>query len=424
VSKINASLVSEELLSAAASSWDEAVELGELYGIRNSHVSLLAPTGTTALIMDCETTGIEPDLSLVKSKRLVGGESISLVSHTVTKGLQALGYGHPQINDIVQYIDDNKTIVGAPHLKKEHEYTFACSVGDNIIGYQGHLNMMAAVQPFLSGAISKTVNTPEMVTVEDIEQIHIDAWKKGLKSVSVYRDNCRVPRVVSKPKQEVDYEEDTTTSDASDKYILKGAVRTPLPRVRNSKTYKFQIADLEGYFTVGEYEAGNPGELFVNVSKQGSTLSGLTDSFAMSMSQGLQYGVPLKRFVRSLRGTSFAPSGMTDDPEIRTASSITDYIVRRLALDYLSFDDKLELGIVSIDDIPSDQLTLIDDESGSSEEKIKEDKEVSTEFTPNAKVKLEISDSTAPLCYNCGNQTQRAGTCFVCTSCGSTTGCS
>lgn len=429
VSRIDPSLVSEELLSAAASSWDEAVELGELYGIRNSQASLLAPTGTIALMMDCDTTGIEPDLGLVKVKKLVGGGTMHIVNQTVPRALKALGYSQAQINDIVQYIDVEKTILGAPHLKEEHYNVFACSMGDNAISYHGHVNMMAAVQPFLSGAISKTINMPEDVSVEDVEQIHIDAWKKGLKAVAIYRDNCKVAQPLSMAKKEGSEEKVTSSnSETVDKYILKGAVRRPLPKVRNSKTYKFRIADLKGYFTVGEYEDGTPGELFVSISKQGSTLAGLTDSFAISTSLGLQYGVPLKRFVNVLRGTSFAPAGITDDPDIRTASSITDYILRRLAMDYLNFDDKLELGLVSIDDMPSDQLTLIDSDP---EPEIKE--ELIEEKVQPTRVKMEeiakdtvisSSDNTAPLCFNCGNQTQRAGSCYVCMSCGSTTGCS
>lgn len=428
VSKIDASLVSEELLSAAASSWDEAVELGELYGVRNSQASLLAPTGTIALMMDCDTTGIEPDLGLVKVKKLVGGGTMSIVNQTVPRALKALGYSPQQVKDIIQYIDIEKTILGAPHLRKEDEPVFACSMGDNSIHYLGHVKMMAAVQPFLSGAISKTVNMPEEATVEDIEQLHIDAWEMGLKAVAIYRDNCKVAQPLSMAKKEGSELETEPLTEIGDKIVLKGAVRRKLPKVRSSKTYKFQISDLKGYFTVGEYDDGTPGELFVNVSKQGSTLSGLTDSFAISISHGLQYGVPLKRYVNGLKGTSFAPSGITDDPEIRTASSITDYIMRRLALDYLNFDDKLELGLVSLDDMPSEQLSLIDDpvaetqksESEQATKAVVEAKEVKDEDT----TKVKSSDNTAPLCYNCGNQTQRAGNCYVCSSCGSTTGCS
>ena len=452
VSNIDAGLVSEELLSAAASAWDEAVELGDLYGVRNSQASLLAPTGTIGLMMDCDTTGIEPDLGLVKVKKLVGGGTMSIVNQTVPRALKALGYTKSQIDDIVRYIDEEKTILGAPGLKKEHEAVFACSMGDNAIHYLGHVKMMAAVQPFLSGAISKTVNMPEEATVEDIEQLHIDSWKMGLKAVAIYRDNCKVAQPLSMAKKEGDDKHKplaelagavagTTPVAAEDRVVVK-TMRRKLPRVRNSKTYKFQIADLEGYFTVGEYEDGTPGEVFINVSKQGSTLSGLMDSFAISVSHGLQYGVPLKSYVHTLRGASFAPSGITKDPDLRTASSITDYIVRRMALDYLSFDDRLELGLASLDDMPEAQTTLLEapnqpvaitpapTEPAAGHPVRQARPEETTPAVSEApavvgeEAKAMVGDSTAPLCYNCGNQTQRAGSCYVCTSCGSTTGCS
>jgi ribonucleoside-diphosphate reductase alpha chain len=438
VSKIDASLVSEELLSAAATAWDEAVELGTRYGVRNSQASVLAPTGTIGLMMDCDTTGIEPDLGLVKVKKLVGGGTMSIVNQTVPRALKALGYTQAQVDDIVNYIDVEKTILGAPHLKKEHEPVFACSMGDNSIHYLGHVKMMAAVQPFISGAISKTVNMPEDVTVEDVEQLHLDSWKMGLKAVAIYRDNCKVAQPLSMAKKEGSEEKAPVAAveaPAEDKFVVKGAVRRKLPRVRTSKTYKFSLSDLEGYFTVGEYEDGQPGELFISVSKQGSTLSGLMDSFAISVSHGLQYGVPLKSYVRTLRGTSFAPAGITDDPDLRTATSITDYIVRRLALDYLSFDDRLELGLASFEDMDTEsQVVMQLDEPVNQPEPVVAaapvaEKPAAVSETPaapvaEAKAATATADTTAPLCYNCGNQTQRAGSCYVCTSCGSTTGCS
>lgn len=452
VSNIDASYVAEDLLSAAASAWDEAVELGELYGVRNSQASVLAPTGTIGLMMDCDTTGIEPDLGLVKLKKLVGGGTMSIVNQTVPRALKALGYNQQQVDEIIAYIDVEKTILGAPHLKKEHEPVFACSMGDNSIHYLGHVKMMSAVQPFISGAISKTINMPEDVSVEDVEQLHMDAWQMGLKAVAVYRDNCKVAQPLSMAKKEDDKKDEPVAAPAAavvpaavaiaealdNKIVVKGTVRRKLPRVRKSRTYHFEIADLDGYFTVGEYDDGTPGELFVSISKQGSTLSGLMDSFAISVSHGLQYGVPLKSYVKTLRGTSFAPAGITDDPDIRTASSITDYIVRRLALDFLSFDDRLELGLASIDDMPEVQTTLLEEPS------VEETKEVVTmiveqaepetpaapktaaakvESLQSATLKSNVDDA-APICYNCGNQTQRAGSCYVCSSCGSTTGCS
>jgi ribonucleoside-diphosphate reductase alpha chain len=440
VNHIDAGLVSEDLLSAAATAWDEAVELGELYGVRNSQASVLAPTGTIGLMMDCDTTGIEPDLGLVKVKKLVGGGTMSIVNQTVPRALKALGYTPEQVNDIVAYIDTEKTILGAPHLQQSHEPVFACSMGDNSIHYLGHVKMMAAVQPFLSGAISKTVNMPETATVEDIEQLHIDSWRMGLKAVAIYRDNCKVAQPLSMAKKDADTPKDAVQAAplvvADDgKIVIKGAVRRKMPRKRTSRTYRFEVADLEGFFTVGEYADGTPGEIFITVSKQGSTLAGLMDSFAISMSHGLQYGVPLKSYVKTLRGTSFAPFGITDDPDIRTASSVTDYIIRRLALDYLSFDDRLELGLASFDDMPESQTSLLDEETEPVETEgieVAETRPVQmsvpkatiAQSTASDTPQATTKDSTAPLCYNCGNQTQRSGSCYVCTSCGSTTGCS
>ncbi len=446
---INANMVNEELLNSAVSSWDEAIELAKIYGVRNSQVSLLAPTGTIGLMMDCDTTGIEPDLGLVKTKKLVGGGIMSIVNQTVPRALKALEYSDSDIKEIVDYIDKEKTIVGAPKLKSNHLPVFACSMGDNTIHYLGHIKMMAAVQPFLSGAISKTVNLPEEVSVEEIEKIYLDSWKMGLKAVALYRDNCKVAQPLSTSKNNKKTDDKSDSNDG--KIVLKGTVRRQLPRVRVSKTYKFQISDLKGYFTVGQFEDGTPGELFISVSKQGSTLSGLMDSFAISVSHGLQYGVPLKSYVKTLRGTSFAPAGSTNDPEIKVASSMIDYIARRLAIDYLSFEDQLELGIVSIDDISSvainTQMNIIDESQamGNSSDfndidiLKKEIKSMNKDESETQSVSLSsqisetiistndtktVFDSSAPLCFNCGNQTQRAGSCYVCSSCGSTTGCS
>jgi ribonucleoside-diphosphate reductase alpha chain len=466
VSKIDASKVSEELLSAAAAAWDEAVELGERYGVRNSQASLLAPTGTIGLMMDCDTTGIEPDLGLTKVKKLVGGGTMFIVNQTVPRALKALGYNRAQIEDIVNYIDVEKTIIGAPHLKDEHLPVFACSMGDNAIHYLGHVKMMGAVQPFLSGAISKTVNMPEEVTVEEVEQLHLDAWKLGLKAVAIYRDNCKVAQPLSMAKKETK-EEDTAeaapnahtaetpemvVATAIEHMVPRGAVRKPLPQIRNSKTFKFTVGDTRAYMTVGEYEDGTPGELFVSIAKMGSTLRGVMDAFAVSVSYGLQFGVPLKQYVRNFTNTSFAPAGVTDDPEIRTASSIIDYIFKRLGKTYLSFDDQIEVGLASIDDMPLGQASLLDETDVAEEVAVAEQSinsepkaEASTApaimatastsepvsppvaaapARPTTEANAKVGDAAAPLCFNCGNQTQRAGTCYVCTACGSTTGCS
>lgn len=439
VSNINVGLVAEELLSAAAASWDEAVELGARYGVRNSQASVLAPTGTIGLMMDCDTTGIEPDLGLVKVKKLVGGGTMHIVNQTVPRALKSLGYTKAQIDDIVNYIDVEKTILGAPHLKKDHEAVFACSMGDNPIHYMGHVKMMSAVQPFISGAISKTVNMPEDVSVEDVEQLHIESWKLGLKAVAIYRDNCKVAQPLSMAKKEGAEDKSAATATVqdtvetlNDKIVVKGAIRRAMPKTRTAKTFSFRVADSHGYMTVGEYEDGTPGEIFVNVSKQGSTLRGILDAFAISVSHGLQFGVPLKDYVKSLTSMSFAPSGITDDPEIRTATSIIDYIARRLALSYLSFDDRLELGLASIDDMPEEQTSLLEDGASepNAESKVDDTTTVSAaavtapQSVVTTKPSASKSDDTAPMCFNCGNQTQRAGSCYVCTACGSTTGCS
>jgi ribonucleoside-diphosphate reductase alpha chain len=464
VSKIDPSVVSEELLSAAAAAWDEAVELAEKYGVRNSQATLLAPTGTIGLMMDCDTTGIEPDLGLVKVKKLVGGGTMSIVNQTVPRALKALAYNRAQIEDIINYIDIEKTIVGAPHLKDEHLPVFACSMGDNAIHYLGHVKMMSAVQPFLSGAISKTVNMPEDVTVEDVEQLHLDAWKMGLKAVAIYRDNCKVAQPLSMAKKDTKEEDQPSlaahTAESADmaaaiatEHLARGVVRRELPKVRNSKTFKFTIDNVRCYMTVGEYEDGTPGELFVQIAKMGSTLRGVMDSFAVSVSYGLQFGVPLKNYVRNFTNTSFAPAGVTDDAEIRTASSIIDYIFKRLGKTYLNFDDQLEVGLASLDDMPAGQASLlslseveeledkaVDAELAQANQEIAVDTPAANEATAPAMTasastlapapqpvktgsRANAADS-APLCYNCGNQTQRAGTCYVCTACGSTTGCS
>lgn len=442
VSKIDASLVAEDLLNAAAAAWDEAVELAEKYGVRNSQASVLAPTGTIGLMMDCDTTGIEPDLGLVKYKKLVGGGSMNIVNQTVPRALKVLGYTPAQVDEIVGYIDVEKTILGAPNLKKEHEAVFSCSMGDNPIHYRGHVKMMSAVQPFISGAISKTVNMPQEASVEEIEQLHMESWKLGLKAVAIYRDNCKVAQPLSMAKKggnaqnEVEETTKEIVESVTEKYVLRGAVRRKLPRVRSSKTFSFQIADSKGFFTVGEYEDGTPGELFISTSKHGSTLRGLIDAFAISISYGLQYGVPLKAYIRNFSHMSFAPSGITDDPEIRTASSMVDYIFRKLGKAYLSFDDRLELGLASIEDMPEEQTSLL--EEPLREEVKAPEVSVATNVTqPTTNVGKAASatkeepnrsahknDDAAPMCFNCGNQTQKAGSCYVCTSCGSTTGCS
>lgn len=455
VSNIDASLVQEDLLSAAAQSWDEAVEYGEKYGVRNSQASVLAPTGTIGLMMDCDTTGIEPDLGLVKMKKLVGGGTMTIVNQTVPRALKQLGYSPNQIEAIVEYIDTEKTIIGAPELKDDHLPVFACSMGDNSIHYEGHVRMMGAVQPFISGAISKTVNMPVEASVEDIEELHMLSWKLGIKAVAIYRDGSKVGQPLNMAKKEgaTDDKEAPApvaevatpaevVSATTDGFVVRGAVRRELPRKRSAQLFAFKVADVKGFFTVGEFEDGTPGELFINVSKQGSTLGGVMDALAISVSHGLQYGVPLKTYVKAMAHMNFAPSGMTDDPEISNASSIVDYIFRKMAAEYMSFEDRLELGLASFDDMPDTQPSLMDQppvqvEIDDVPEVTSAGTSVKTEAAPAPKVVEEkhdhpmkkgvspsIIDANAPLCSNCGNITQRSGSCYVCTACGTTSGCS
>ena len=440
VRDIDASLVDEELLSTAASVWDDAVTLGEKYGVRNSQASVLAPTGTIGFMMDCDTTGVEPDFSLTKFKTLVGGGSMVIVNQTIPRALKTLGYTKEQTEAIVSYIHEHGTVQKAPHLKESDYDVFACAVGENAIHYMGHVTMMGAVQPFISGAISKTVNMPKEVSVEDVEQLHMDSWKLGLKAVAIYRDGSKVGQPLSDKK---DQKKDEPTKVVEK--VIRTNQRRDLPRVRNSKTFEFKVSDLKGYVTVGEFEDGQPGEIFLTVAKMGSTLAGLMDAFGRSVSYGLQYGVPLKAYVRGMSSTNFAPFGATDDPDIRTATSIVDYIFRRLALEYLSIDDRLELGLASLEDLEaelaSQQASLLDavepasapsdvavtEEATSAKEVVPEDldREEPKEATlRTARAELKVADASAPLCSNCGNVTQRAGSCYVCTSCGSTTGCS
>jgi ribonucleoside-diphosphate reductase alpha chain len=456
--RIDEDVVPPELLSSAQEAWDRAVDLAEAYGVRNSQASVLAPTGTIGLLMDCDTTGVEPDLGLVKTKKLVGGGTMSIVNQTVPRALAKLGYGVEQAEEIGAYINEHMSILGAPHIAPEHLPVFACSMGDNTIHYSGHIRMMGAVQPFISGAISKTVNMPEDVTVEDVEQLHIDAWRLGIKAVAIYRDNCKVAQPLSTTKKDVvavggDTAPAGSDAEARDREVtariaeleaallseqkratsspvVVGAVRERLPRRRNSKTFSFRVADCEGYVTVGEYEDGRPGEVFIKVSKQGSTLAGIMDAFSISLSLGLQHGVPLATFVRKFANMKFEPAGITDDPELRIATSLIDYISRRLALDFLSLEERNELGILStlertqptlpgVEEMSTPSVGLVDDglSSGTTTH-------ANASAAPAERPMARAEQLDAPLCYSCGNTMQRAGSCYVCGSCGSTSGCS
>ena len=417
--------VKEELLTLSATIWDDAHRLGSLHGVRNAQVSVLAPTGTIGLMMDCDTTGIEPELALVKLKTLVGGGHMEFVNQTVQRGLQALSYSSDQVQEIAEYMTENHSIIGAPHLAVEHLPVFACSIGDNIINASGHIKMMSAVQPFLSGAISKTVNMPEEASVDDVREVYTQAWQLGLKAIAIYRDNCKVSQPLTVKKQEdEDLDKMSSLGVQQNNLIVKGGVvKRRLSPMRNSKTFKFRIADTKGYMTVGEFEDGTPGEIFIIVAKQGSTLAGVMDALAISISYGLQHGVPLKNYVKGFINTSFAPAGPTEDPQIRFVTSFVDYIFRKLAHTYLSYDDLLDLGIVSLDadyDQSDEQATLID------QKKIPApvEEEVMVEVEAPAKPLKTNNDFSSPMCTACGNQTHRSGSCYVCRTCGLSTGCS
>jgi ribonucleoside-diphosphate reductase alpha chain len=423
--KIDEELVPPEVLGAAQRAWDEAVETGDRFGVRNSQSSVLAPTGTIGLALDCDTTGIEPDLALTKAKKLVGGGTMFIVNQTIPRALRRLGYSDEQIDAIVDYIDENKTIIGAPAFDPAHLPVFACSMGDNSIHYMGHVTMMGAVQPFISGAISKTVNMPEEVTVEDVEQLHIDAWKLGIKAIAIYRDNCKVAQPLATQKKAGSAAGDEKPGLAQEveriveHVIVQEPVRQKLPRTRNSKTFSFRVADCRGFATVAEYEDGRPGELFLNVSKQGSTLAGIMDSFAISVSHGLQYGVPLRAFVETFTNRRFEPAGMTDDPDIRIATSLVDYIFRKLAVEYLSYEERSEIGVLTTGERM--QPTLPGVEEAVTIDEPTRDALPLADQRPSASA---VRSSEVVICHVCGDIMQRAGSCHACPSCGATSGCS
>jgi ribonucleoside-diphosphate reductase alpha chain len=406
---------------------------------------------TIGLMMDCDTTGIEPDLGLVKIKKLVGGGTMSIVNQTIPRALRRLGYDGHQVGEIIDYIDVHKSILGAPHLAAEHVSVFACSMGDNTIHYTGHVRMMGAVQPFLSGAISKTVNMPEEATVEEVEALHQLSWELGLKAVAIYRDNCKVAQPLSTAKkgEKSDAIAIGTAAGLATEVVEKivekivhKPFRQKLPRTRSAKTFEFRVADCKGFVTVGEYDSGQPGEIFITVSKQGSTLAGIMDAFAKSISYGLQYGVPLRGYVEAFVNMKFEPAGMTDDPDVRFAGSIMDYLFRRLALEYLSYDERAELGIFTIAERTQPTLPGVDEaviETHQGSEMVSDPKTVpsvdelaagmqtgavapTVEDNTPARGVTRASDS--PLCMQCGVQMVRAGSCHACPSCGNTSGCS
>ncbi|WP_145742226.1 vitamin B12-dependent ribonucleotide reductase [Saccharopolyspora dendranthemae] len=417
----------------ATSVWQQGLEIGNRNGWRNAQASVLAPTGTIGLMMDCDTTGVEPDLALVKFKKLVGGGSMQIVNQTVPRALQSLGYQEEQIEAIVEYIAEHGHVVDAPGLRQEHYEVFDCAMGERSIAPMGHVRMMAAVQSFISGAISKTVNMPEAATVEEVEELYFEGWKLGLKALAIYRDNCKVGQPLSAGKGDK-----AESEKAVEKQIEYRPVRKRLPKKRPSQTVSFTVGGAEGYLHAGSYPDDGLGEIFVKLGKQGSTLAGVMDAFSMSISVGLQYGIPLEFYVAKFQNLRFEPAGMTDDPDIRMASSVLDYLFRRLALDYLSYEKRAQLGIFTVDereaqvnntepaqgtdnvDLDTMRSTVDYSRAEKSESKDEVRAGSSTEL-----LELQLGKAAdAPLCMTCGTKMRPSGSCYLCEGCGSTSGCS
>jgi ribonucleoside-diphosphate reductase alpha chain len=425
-----------DVWAEANKAWDACLATGDKNGWRNAQISVLAPTGTIGLMMDCDTTGIEPDFSLVKFKKLVGGGSMQIVNQTVPQALVKLGYAQETVEAIVEFIAANGHVIDAPGLKLEHYEVFDCALGQRSIAPMGHVRMMAACQPFLSGAISKTVNLPEDATVEEVEEVHIEAWRMGIKALAVYRDNCKVGQPLSDGKAK---KKEAVVEEAA------APVRKRLPKARPATTTSFAVGGAEGYMTAGAYADGALGEVFLKLGKQGSTLAGVMDAFSIAVSIGLQYGVPLETFVEKFTNLRFEPAGMTDDADIRMAQSMMDYIFRRLALDYLPYESRAAMGLYTA----AERAAALDN-GGEYAEIAKETDTpkvvaavaapavaskpvvVKIEAAPLAATIGSSSDllesmgikSDAPLCMTCGVKMRMSGACFVCEGCGNTSGCS
>jgi ribonucleoside-diphosphate reductase alpha chain len=406
---IDSTQVPKDLLRSVLTVWDEAYTLGAQHGYRNSQVTVLAPTGTIGFMMDCDTTGIEPDIALVKYKKLVGGGVIKIVNQSLPGVLEKLGYSPASIQDTLRYVDEKEMIEGAPHLREEHLAIFDCAFppanGKRSIQYMGHIKMMAAVQPFLSGAISKTVNMPTDATPDEIANAYIESWRLGLKAVAVYRDGCKRSQPLSTSREEA---KPLALSPRPEEAARPA--RRKLPDERHAITHKFQIAGHEGYITVGMYEDHTPGEIFLVMAKEGSTISGLMDAFATSISMALQYGVPLEALVEKFSHVRFEPSGFTKNPEIPYAKSITDYIFRWLASKFLSAEEQEAVGVQaregSLKPIPGPVMTPPLPAKSDS---------------PGGAHRAQMD---APPCHYCGSIMTRNGSCYRCSNCGSTSGCS
>ncbi len=432
---------------AATVQWQRGLEIGGRDGWRNAQASVLAPTGTIGFMMDCDTTGVEPDFSLVKFKKLVGGGSMQIVNQTVPRALAALGYQDEQSEAIVEYIAEHGHVINAPGLRPEHYEVFDCAMGQRSIAPLGHVRMMAAVQPFISGAISKTVNMPEQASVEDIEEIYFESWKMGLKALAIYRDNCKVGQPLSTAKTSATEKAAETPAVTTD----HRPVRRRLPKKRPSETVSFAVAGAEGYMTAGSYPDDGLGEIFVKMSKQGSTLAGVMDAFSMAISIALQYGVPLETYVSKFVNMRFEPAGMTDDPDVRMATSVVDYLFRRIALDHLPYEKRAQLGIFSADersaqvaatdytaagtapdaaatvDVDALRTTLGDSSATAAVGPTTHGQRPADVSVGSSTELLELQQgkaADAPLCLTCGTKMRPAGSCYVCEGCGSTSGCS
>jgi ribonucleoside-diphosphate reductase alpha chain len=424
------------VLHVATKVWQDCLSVGEKYGWRNAQASVLAPTGTIGLMMDCDTTGIEPDLALVKFKKLVGGGSMQIVNQTIPRALTKLGYENERAEAIIEHIAEHGNVIDAPGLKPEHYDVFDCAMGERSITPMGHVRMMAATQPFISGAISKTVNMPETATVEEVADVYYQGWKLGLKALAIYRDNCKVGQPLTDARAKK-----ADVAEIGEPRL----VRRRLPRKRPSQTVSFSVAGAEGYMTAGSYPDDGLGEVFLKLGKQGSTLSGVMDAFSIAISIALQYGVPLETYVQKFTNMRFEPAGMTDDPDIRMAQSVMDYIFRRLALDYLPPETRAELGIHSAEEraamVAASSYGSAPAEPVVDDDDVEVDVEtmrgsVPVEPAHAAPVPADVRSSTelieaqqgtaadAPLCLSCGVKMRPAGSCYVCESCGSTSGCS
>ena len=452
----------------ASAAWAEVVALGEKNGFRNAQASVLAPTGTIGFMMDCDTTGIEPDFSLVKFKKLVGGGSMQIVNQTIPRALKKIGYQPEQIEAIVDYIAEHGHVIDAPGLKTEHYEIFDTAMGARSLKPMGHVRMMAACQPFLSGAISKTVNLPESATIEEIEDVYFQSWKLGLKATAIYRDNCKVGQPLSDgggkaKKDAADAADAAAAAEVVEKVVEKvvyAPTRKRLPKSRVSRTTSFTVGGAEGYMTSGAHDDGELGEIFLKLGKQGSTLAGVMDAFSIAVSIGLQYGVPLETYVSKFTNLRFEPAGLTDDADVRMAQSLMDYVFRRLALDYLPFESRQALGIYSaeerqryletgsyepteetgsaaelVESAPTDKGAPVDitiEEKSEAAPPVEEGRQarLETPETKQAHTSAELMEKLtgtavdSPLCFTCGTKMRPAGSCYVCEGCGSTSGCS